>query len=161
MTTYQTLYHQSGLNIQNYEEEAESREYHACRFTINGFKVIGRQAKITPTKTGQFVTSWQRNKDGITEPFNEASGIDFLVIHVIKAGKMGQFIFPLARLIQKGIIHSATKAGKRGFRVYPPWDETTSKQAQKTQAWQLLYFVDLSDEVAGDFLKKTYANKTL
>jgi len=27
--------------------------------------------------------------------------------------------------------------------VYPPWDITTNKQAKKTQAWQLEYFLDV------------------
>ncbi|MFQ6421766.1 MULTISPECIES: MepB family protein [unclassified Bacillus (in: firmicutes)] len=33
--------------------------------------------------------------------------------------------------------------GKRAIRVYPPWDKTTSRQAQKTQAWQLEYFLEI------------------
>ncbi|MEB9620245.1 MepB family protein [Bacillus thuringiensis] len=26
------------------------------------------------------------------------------------------------------------------MRVYPPWDKSTSRQAQKTQIWQLEFF---------------------
>ena len=29
--------------------------------------------------------------------------------------------------------------------AYPPWDTTTSRQAQRPHAWQLRYFVDLSE----------------
>jgi hypothetical protein len=31
-----------------------------------------------------------------------------------------------------------------GIRVYPIWDKPTSKQALKTQLWQLSYFVNMS-----------------
>ncbi|WP_414839153.1 MepB family protein [Carnobacterium sp. TMP28] len=31
-----------------------------------------------------------------------------------------------------------------GIRVYPIWDNPTSKQALKTKLWQLPYFVDMS-----------------
>lgn len=31
------------------------------------------------------------------------------------------------------------------MRVYPSWDRPTSKQAMKTQEWQLPYFVDMSN----------------
>lgn len=31
------------------------------------------------------------------------------------------------------------------IRVYPKWDSPDSKQAKKTQEWQLRYFVDLSN----------------
>nr|WGE07832.1 MepB family protein [Bacillus subtilis] len=33
-----------------------------------------------------------------------------------------------------------SKKGKTAFRVYPPWTEPVSKQAVKTQQWQLRYF---------------------
>ncbi|WP_303966072.1 MepB family protein [Sporosarcina ureae] len=29
------------------------------------------------------------------------------------------------------------------LRVYPAWDQPTSKQAMNTQKWQLPYFVDM------------------
>ena len=51
----------------NYIECAESTEYNACSYTVNGQKIIERTAKITPKKIGQFVTCWKRNIDGITE----------------------------------------------------------------------------------------------
>jgi hypothetical protein len=38
------------------------------------------------------------------------------------------------------IISTHLKEGKRGMRVYPPWDLPSSKQAKKTQQWQLPYF---------------------
>ena len=53
--------------------------------------------------------------------------------------EIGQFVFPKEVLLKHNIISSKQKEGKRGFRVYPPWDTPTSKQAQKTQNWQLQY----------------------
>ena len=31
------------------------------------------------------------------------------------------------------------------IRVYPSWDQPTSKQARETQEWQLTYFADMSN----------------
>jgi hypothetical protein len=44
-------------------------------------------------------------------------------------------------LADKGIITKNGKEGKRGIRVYPPWDIATNKQAEKTQSWQTKYFL--------------------
>ncbi|MCI9844099.1 MepB family protein [Flavobacterium pectinovorum] len=130
------------------QPEAESAEYNAYRFEINKKTICYREAKITPTKTGQFVTLWKRNISGTIEPFDFSDLIDFVVISVRKENSFGQFIFPKAVLLEKGIFSTQTKEGKRATRVYPPWDITTSKQAQKTQNWQLDYFLDLSNKKA-------------
>jgi len=128
------------------QPEIESQDYDAFDFQLNALKIKFRSAKITPTKTGQFVTLWKRNKTGIIEPFDYSDEIDFVIVNVRKDDSMGQFIFPKAVLLQKGIFSTAAKEGKRATRVYPPWDETTSKQAQKTQEWQLNYFLSISDK---------------
>ncbi|MGO4772251.1 MepB family protein [Flavobacterium sp. W22_SRS_FK3] len=125
--------------------EAESAEYNAYRFEINKKKICYREAKTTPTKTGQFVTLWKRNESGTIEPFNFFDAIDFVIISVRKENKFGQFIFPKAVLLEKGIFSTSAKEGKRATRVYPPWDVTASKQAQKTQQWQLDYFLEISE----------------
>lgn len=132
------------------EPEAESAEYNAYRFEINDKKICYREAKITPTKTGQFVTLWKRNKSGTIEPFDFSDLIDFVIICVRKENNFGQFIFPKAVLLEKGIFSTSTKEGKRATRVYPPWDVTTSKQAQKTQQWQLDYFLEISENDFND-----------
>ena len=126
--------------------EAESAEYSAYRFEINQKPICYREAKITPTKTGQFVTLWKRNISGTIEPFDFSDTIDFVIISVRKENSIGQFIFPKAILLEKGIFSTLTKEGKRATRVYPPWDITTSKQAQKTQQWQLDYFLGISQD---------------
>lgn len=125
--------------------ETESTEYSAYRFEINKKTICYREAKITPTKTGQFVTLWKRNISGTIEPFDFSDIIDFVIISVRKENNFGQFILPKPILLEKGIFSTATKEGKRATRVYPPWDITTSKQAKKTQEWQLDYFLEISE----------------
>mgnify|MGYP000339034019 FL=1 len=128
--------------VSNYLQNTESQEYKACSYEVNGEKIIERTAKITPKKIGQFVTCWQRNANGITEPFKNTDDFDFFIIKVFKENLAGSYKFPKAALIKNGIISTEKKDGKRGFRVYPIWDEPTSKQAIKTQNWQLEYFTN-------------------
>jgi hypothetical protein len=133
--------------------EVESAEYGACRFTLNGSKIIFRTAKITPTKIGQFVTIWKRNAEGITAPFDVSDDFDVIIIHTRKDEKWGQFVFSKAILLEKGIISQKNKGGKRGFRVYPPWDVVDNKQAEKTKKWQTDYFLEVIEEVKIDVKK--------
>lgn len=134
------FYSPYGLSVSNYSEETESQEYGACKFEITGLKIICRNAKITPKKIGQFVAIWKRSDSGITQPFNESDEFDFLVINIQMENQLGQFIFPKPILSKMGVITTIEREGKRGIRVYPPWDKPTSKQAIKTQAWQLQHF---------------------
>lgn len=136
--------------------ETESAEYKACYFKLNNLHVRFRKAKITPTKVGQFVTLWKRVESGIIVPFVDTDFIDLVIINVENDNQFGQFIFPKSVLCQQGILTVNDKEGKRGFRVYPPWDNTTNKQAIKTQKWQLNYFLDLSN-FQSDTLEKAKA----
>jgi hypothetical protein len=138
------LFEKCGFEISNIEIEKESSEYCAYRFEINHKKIIFRQAKITPTKTGQFVTLWKRKADkSPIEPFEIADDIDFFVINVKTKTRFGQFVFPKSILVEKGIV-SDKKEGKRAIRVYSPWNLTENKQAQRTQKWQLNYFLEIA-----------------
>jgi len=140
------LYDCCNFDLTQPQPEAESNEYDAYRFRLNQKNICYRKAKITPTKTGQFVTLWKRNTTGIIEPFDFTDAIDFVIVSVRKNELFGQFVFPKSVLLEKGIFTTSTKEGKRATRVYPPWDETTSKQAQKTQQWQLNYFYFIAPE---------------
>ncbi|MCZ4317458.1 MepB family protein [Aequorivita viscosa] len=140
-----TIYEKCGFTVSDFKIETESKEYNACRFQLNGLQIISRNAKITPKKTGQFVTFWKRNKQGITVPFSEKDDFHFYIINVEKENRFGQFVFPKSVLKTKGIISTEIKDGKRGFRVYPIWDTVTSKQAEKTQQWQLDYFYEIGE----------------
>lgn len=137
------LYDSCGFECSLPEKEKESAEYGAYSFTINEKSIVFRVAKITPTKIGQFVTLWKRIGKGPIQPFDYTDAIDLIVITVRKENLVGQFVFPKEVLCEKGIISTTAKEGKRAIRVYPPWDEATSKQAQKTQKWQLDYFLDI------------------
>jgi hypothetical protein len=141
------VYGKCGLNLTNFKMHSESVEYGACSFELNNQGVEYRVSKITPTKTGQFVTIWKRNNEGITAPFDISDTIDFIVITAKSGDKIGQFIFPKSVLVEKGIITNNGKQGKRGIRVYPPWDVATSKQAEQTQRWQTKYFVLIEPEI--------------
>ena len=149
----EVVYESCNLECTEPLPEPESQDYNAYDFQINGRNIKFRTAKITPTKTGQFVTLWKRNKSGIIEPFDFSDTIDFVIISVRKNDLLGQFIFPKSVLLQKGIFSTATKEGIRATRVYPPWDETTSKQAQKTQKWQLDYFCEINSKTDPDKIK--------
>ncbi|NVK66225.1 MAG: MepB family protein [Flavobacteriales bacterium] len=142
--------------LSDYSPEKESIEYDACQYTLNGNFVLGRSAKITPKKVGQFVTCWKRNNEGITEPYHATDSIDFYIITVESNQRLGQFVFPKSVLISKGIISTDKKEGKRGFRVYPPWDTVESKQAQKTQKWQVEYFYEISDSMEMERIKQLF-----
>ena len=139
------IYDKCSFEISHFKLEPESREYDACRFDLDGRKIICRNAKITPKKVGQFVTFWKRNENGPIEPFEENDKIDFYVVNVRTENRFGQFVFPKSVLIGKGIISSGKKEGKRAFRVYPSWDIAKNKQAERTQNWQLSYFYEIGE----------------
>jgi hypothetical protein len=130
--------------------EPESSEYGACTFVLNNLNVRYRTAKITPTKTGQFVTLWKRINQGPIQPFDSNDPIDLFIISTRKDNHFGLFIFPKSIGIEKGIVTNGNKEGKRAIRVYPPWDVTSSKQAQKTQKWQLDYFLEIPQDQTMD-----------
>lgn len=144
------VFDHSNLTVSQFSENSESREYGACIFKLNEKKIVFRVSKITPTKTGQFVTIWKRNTEGITEPFDENDEFDFVVISSTRDTHRGLFVFPKQALIDKGIITTNNKEGKRGIRVYPPWDKPTNKQAEKTQAWQTCYFLAVEENGFAD-----------
>ena len=129
----------------NPEFEEESKDYWACRFSINEKIVLYRKAKITPTKVGQFVTLWKREVKGPIAPFHIDDDFDLVIIFTVNENEIGQFVFPKSVLVSKGIVSTNDKEGKRGFRVYPPWDVAVNKQAIRTQKWQLNYFLKITD----------------
>jgi hypothetical protein len=130
--------------------DTESAEYGACMFKLNGLSVKFRVAKITPTKTGQFVTIWKREQGGPIRPFDKSDEIDLIIISARKGNHFGQFIFPKAALLKHDIISNSLTGGKRGIRVYPPWDTATSVQAKRTQQWQMDYFLEIPFDVPID-----------
>ena len=150
------LYSKCGFQLQHLVWNPESANYGACSFELNNKLIQYRVANITPTKIGQFVAIWKRNNNGITVPFEVADSLDFMIISVRDSENFGQFIFPKSVLVSHGIISQNEKGGKRGIRVYAPWDKPENKQAIKTQAWQVNYFVEIRENSHLDleFVKK-------
>ena len=138
------VYEPCGLKMAHFKMEKEGKDYYSCQFELNGHPIICRNAKVTPIKVGQFVTFWKRNSNGVIEPFLETDSISFFVVNVKTENRIGQFVFPKAVLIKKGILASAKKKGKLSFRVYPKWDEAVVKQAKAAQKWQLDYFYEIN-----------------
>jgi len=139
----QLLFDKCGFVLRNPFPEKESVDYNAHQFQLNNLNVVFRTAKITPTKIGQFVTLWKRIGSGSIQPFTFSDAVDLFVVNVKTDNCLGQFVFPKSVLLQKGVLTSESKEGKRAIRVYPLWDKTTNKQAQVTQKWQLEYFLNI------------------
>jgi len=144
------VYDKCGFDFTDPKLNSESAEYGACSFALNGKTIQHRVSKITPTKIGQFVTIWKRNRAGITKPFGIFDALDFIIITSKCGDNFGQFLFPKSVLAEKGIITKNGIEGKRGIRVYPPWDTATSKQAEKTQRWQTKYFLAIKNDNSTD-----------
>ncbi|GHF08070.1 MepB family protein [Streptomyces morookaense] len=143
LSTKALVYEPGGFACSTPVPEPESAEYAACTFMVDGRSVRFRVARTTPTKAGQFVTVWQRSAEGPIRPFDAADGVDLFVISSRDDDGFGQFVFPCDVLVRRGIVSHDGSGGKRGFRVYPPWVTTTSRQARSTQAWQVDHFFHL------------------
>ncbi|MFF5793214.1 MepB family protein [Paeniglutamicibacter sp. NPDC012692] len=127
----------------------EARAYSGCGFVLNrapaaDIHVVFRSAKVTPTKAGLFVTLWQRDAEGETRPYTSDDGVDeFWIFAETKHGS-GCFKFPARELAKYGVLTTAEKPGKRGFRLYTPWDTDLNAGATKAWAWQRGFFTVLS-----------------
>ena len=146
------LYEPAGLKLSmDPIPEPESTDYGACYFGLNHKKVLFRIAKTTPTKIGQFVTLWKRpTPTSEIAPFDLSDDISFVIIHVSDGVHHGQFIFDQKILLSKGVMSKNNQGGKRAIRVYPAWSTPTAKDAIKTQAWQLQYFLPLGENIQAD-----------
>ncbi|MFF4231672.1 MepB family protein [Streptomyces sp. NPDC001820] len=140
------VYDPSGFVCSRPVPEAESAEYGACEFALNGFSVKFRVAKTTPTKAGQFVTVWKRSESGPIQPFDTEDAVDLFVVSTREGRRFGQFVFPRDVLRERGIVSGNGSVGKRAFRVYPPWVATSNRQARNSQAWQLNHFLYLPED---------------
>lgn len=119
-------------------------------------------AKITPTKTGQFVTLWKRVGDSPIMPYDLSDPIDLFVVGVKKGEHFGHFVFPTAILYEKGIVSKDGKGGKRAIRVYPPWDVALNRQAEMTKKWQNAFFLEIPIDkpIDPDRIRQLYIHRT-
>ncbi|CAI1137819.1 MepB protein [Serratia entomophila] len=146
----------AGLKMTDPEREAESAEYGACQFELQGKRVMFRVANTTPTKLGQFVTLWKRPhvRDEIA-PIDFHDDIEFALVSVFDRQHRGLFVFNKHTLAQKGVMSVNAKGGKRAIRVYAPWVKPVVKQAIQTQRWQLQSFVPVEmNEANGGKLRR-------
>lgn len=140
------IYQPHDLLVKSIQEEKQNAAYGAGTFQLSSKTVRFRVANRTPTKIGQFVAFWEKDEQHKNQPYSYEEAPDLLVITTFKSDSgFGQFIFPKEVLFKQHILKSASTDGKMAIRVYPSWDIPLSKQATKTQAWQLPYFVDMSD----------------
>lgn len=130
--------------IDNITFDKEAHDYFGCDFELNERKIKFRKAKVTPKKEGLFVTLWKRNSNKITEPYHIDDDTAYYIIAVEERENSGLFIFPKTILEQQHILSNHKKEGKRGFRIYPTWSKTANKQAQQSQKWQIMFFVNLN-----------------
>jgi len=144
------VYDSCSFEFVEYVLDEESKAYFACSYLLNDKIVISRTAKITPKKIGQFVVLWKRIDNGPIEPYHCFDAINFVVVNVKDENYFGQFVFPKKELIKQGVFSTDLKEGKRAMRVYPPWDIVRSKQAKKTQLWQLKYFLHVPNDKSLD-----------
>jgi len=138
------------FKLTDYTLNNESNEYAACNYLLNQKSVISRTAKITPKKIGQFVVLWKRIDNGPIMPYSCVDVIDYIVVNVKEENNFGQFVFPKKELIKQGVFSTDLKEGKRAIRVYPPWVEVKSRQACKSQEWQLKYFLFMTSKDSVD-----------
>jgi hypothetical protein len=127
--------------------ENENADYGAALVTVGDKALRVREARVTPTKPGAFVSVWRRAAEGGTEPFPAADAGDGLLVFVAEGAHEGVFCFTVEHLGELGVTRSQTSPGKRGFRVYPPWCAGLNPQASRAQRAQASAFTDLSAEL--------------
>ncbi len=135
------------VSIAQVKIEDEGVEYSASTLRVANKKTLFRQGRQTPKKKGFFVVLWKRAFVGIV-PYDFADGIEQVVIAVQNGHNRGYFIFPQDVLVKHGIFSQEDCGGKRGFRLYTPWDEKLNVTAQKTRKWQAHYFINASGDGA-------------
>lgn len=163
VATIKLIYVPTDLKYSRLIKEIESEEYGAYSFQLNELIIRFRIAKTTPTKVGQFVTLWKRAGKGPIQPYDINDPFDFFVISTRKDNQFGQFIFPKSVLCKHDIVSVNGEGGKRAIRVYPPWEKSLNKQAQKSQNWQVKYFLDMSSAKSLDLdrILQLYSLQTL
>jgi hypothetical protein len=131
--------------------EAESADYGACRFGLDGRVIVARVARTTPTKIGQFVTLWKRPLPGAAiAPLAFDDPVDIVLVSCSNGEQHGQFVFDKRILVKQGVFSSPQHDGKRAMRVYPPWSHPVAKDAVRTQQWQRDYFLHFSGDGTAD-----------
>lgn len=149
----------NNIMVKDFTLDKESLDYGASTAKLNSIPAAFRVAKITPAKVGYFVTLWRRCLDRKIKPYNIECEAKLFIIIVRDGINSGHFIFSKDVLLNYGVISNNTSQGKLGIRLYPSWCVTESKQARKTQYWQLKYFIDHSNSfnVENNIVERLYS----
>ena len=157
-------YEPAGMKVtKEPKREEESSEYGACRLSLNGYDIVFRVAKTTPTKIGQFVTVWKRlHKGAPNTPLDSEDGISFLIVSVFDTTHQGQSVFNRKTLLERGIFSDRAEGGKLSFRIYPPWTHPVADAAIKTQRWQVPHFFSLTPGTTIDLsqIRRLFAERS-
>jgi len=128
------------------QPEDQNSDYESGIALVSGQWWRIRAARITPTKPGAFVAVWKRDEHGATRPFTAGESLAGLLVFVEDRvegeERFGMFRFTPEQLVSLGYVSSSSKAGKRGFRVYPSWCTGLKSQALRTQRGQAAAFVE-------------------
>ncbi len=124
--------------------EEQNIDYESAVFMQNGELWRWRTARITPAKPGAFVALWRRNSQGSTEPFDATDECAGVMIGVADDDGSGIFTFTNKDLERLGIYQSTAQPGKRGFRLYMPWNDRLNRQAQRTKEAQAQFFLPMT-----------------
>lgn len=159
------VFKMNNLKLHRVLKEVYNEAYQAHTLYLDDKSIRYRKSKITPTKSGQFVSFWTKDENGKNRAYTDEESKDFLLIDCMSHNSHeGFFLFPKDALLKHDILKTMTEKGKMGMRVYPSWESVDNKTAFKTQCWQTEYFVDLSleDDIVSKkvlmILKKTHSN---
>ncbi|MDR4534781.1 MepB family protein [Glutamicibacter sp. PS] len=130
-------------SIETLEPEEQGSDYGAALLRVGQQRWRVRIGRVTATKPGAFVAVWQRGADGQTRPFHDGPKLEDLLVFVNEGPHSGVFHFTAQHQVELGIVRSHAQAGKRGFRLYPPWCHELNAQAKRTQRRQAPFFTEL------------------
>ncbi|GMA07441.1 hypothetical protein GCM10025886_05920 [Tetragenococcus halophilus subsp. flandriensis] len=131
------------LEINDFKEEKQNREYEGFTFSINEQLFRSRLARKTPKKKEHFVAFWEKDEYNNNQPYLYNNSPSKIIISMIVGEKKGIFIFPRLILLDKKILKTDKQKGKMAIRVYPTWEKELNDSAKRTQNWQKDYFIDL------------------
>jgi len=142
--------------IESLHLEKQNSEYEGMTFKIGQFSYRSRLAKKTPNKKGYFVVFWEKDQHHNNTPFKFDDSPDKLIISIKDGLHSGQFIFPKAILVAKGILSYERQLGKMAMRIYPNWVSNLNPTAQRTQLWQLNYFMNYDQNMSINMVRSLY-----
>lgn len=131
------------FEILNYEEQNSEYEGMVIQLANNNKIVRSRLAKKTPKKDGYFVAFWEKDSQNVNRPFSELYSIEELAILINDEDKRGIFLIPKEVAVKNRILSNENQKGKMAMRFYPSWCKNLNSTAQKTQSWQLSYFIEI------------------